>query len=155
MTLPYRPNVGIMLLNEQNRVFMGYRNPEKGTNDFPWQMPQGGIDKGEEVVVAAQRELFEETGIQNVEILGQTEEPFCYDFPPWSDSYQVTYQGQAQYWVLMRYKGDDVKADFEKRRDKEFSDFKWEEIDFVLRQIVPFKKEVYEKMLAYFAPMIK
>ena len=152
MTLPYRPNVGIMVLNEQNLVFMG-RRAEDG--DFPWQMPQGGIDPAEDLVSAAKRELFEETGIHEVEVLGQMDEAICYDFPAWTTSYKGIYQGQAQKWVLMRYKGKDARADFEKRRDKEFSDFKWEEIDFVLRQIVPFKRDVYEKVLAFFAPLMK
>ena len=152
MNLPYRSNVGIMLIDVQNHVLMGRRSEE---GDFPWQMPQGGIDSGEDLVSAAQRELFEETGIKEVEILGQMEEAICYDFPPWATSYKGIYRGQAQQWVLMRYKGTDARADFEKRRDKEFSDFKWEEIDFVLGQIVPFKRFVYEKVLAFFAPLLK
>ena len=148
--LPYRPNVGLMVLNAQGYVFTGQRL------DYPsaaWQMPQGGIDEGEDARAAAFRELKEETGIsaEMVEILAQSTDWISYDFPAElaKKLWKGGYRGQKQRWFLMRFAGPDNLIDIE-TEEPEFSEWRWMAPDELLDNIVPFKRGVYQQVLDEF-----
>ncbi len=154
----YRPCVGIMLLNPQGQVWIGRRIASKRSNDpngagLWWQMPQGGIDKGEEPLEAAFRELHEETGIEReqVTLLAETHGWHRYDLPEnvVGRKWGGRYRGQAQKWFLLRYDGPDSAIDIAKH-DLEFARWRWSSADEVLRDIVPFKRAVYDKVIAEF-----
>jgi len=149
--LPYRPNVGLMVLNAQGHVFTGQRL------DYPsaaWQMPQGGIDEGEDARVAAFRELKEETGISSemVEILAQSSDWISYDFPAElaKKLWKGGYRGQRQRWFLMRFAGPDNLINIE-TEEPEFSEWCWMAPDELLDNIVPFKRAVYQQVLDEFS----
>lgn len=148
--LPYRPCVGVMLMNAQGNLFVGQRKE----SDVPaWQMPQGGIDKGENPSKAALRELEEETGVSKdlVEIVDITEEWVKYDLPDnlIGKVWKGKYRGQKQKWVLMRYLGTDVQINIATEHP-EFSEWRWLQPNDVLAEIVPFKRAVYETVLETF-----
>lgn len=149
-SLPYRPCVGVMLMNAQGKLFVGQRKE----SDVPaWQMPQGGIDKGENPSKAALRELEEETGVSKdlVEIVDITEEWVKYDLPDnlIGKVWKGKYRGQKQKWVLMRYLGTDVQINIATEHP-EFSEWRWLQPNDVLAEIVPFKRAVYETVLETF-----
>lgn len=150
--LPYRPNVGVMVLNRDGLMFTARR---KDTPDA-WQMPQGGIDKGETAREAALRELKEEIGTNNVEILAVSRGIHRYDLPPdlvgrvWGGKWR----GQEQTWFLVRLLGDDSEIDIDTKHP-EFDAWRWSDADDLLKWIVPFKRPVYEAVLAEFASLIK
>ena len=152
--LPYRSNAGLMLLNKQGEVFTGKR---LDTPDA-WQMPQGGIDKGEAPEAAALRELAEETGIapEIVEILAITPDWIKYDFPPevaqklWTTkSGKAKYRGQQQRWFLLRFHGDDSQIKID-TPEPEFSEWRWMPPAMVLKSIVPFKRDLYQQVFNNF-----
>lgn len=154
--LPYRPCVGIMLLNSSNKVWIGRRAMKRSVQqDEPgsWQMPQGGIDKGEDPLPAALRELEEETGISDVEVIGQTEDWLTYDLPDHlvGKALKGKYCGQKQKWFAMRYLGDDSAIDLSKAEDDEFDDWRWEDAAQLPGLIVEFKRPVYEEVVKHFA----
>lgn len=154
--LPYRPCVGIMLLNSSNKVWIGRRAMKRSVQqDEPgsWQMPQGGIDKGEDPLPAALRELEEETGISDVEVVGQTEDWLTYDLPDHlvGKALKGKYCGQKQKWFAMRYLGDDSAIDLSKAEDDEFDDWRWEDAAQLPGLIVEFKRPVYEQVVEHFA----
>jgi len=147
---PYRPCVGVMLINAEGRIFAGQRL------DSPvaaWQMPQGGIDEGEKPRKAALRELAEETGIAPdlVEPIAKSSDWVTYDLPPdllgrvWGGRYR----GQKQRWFLLRYLGRDDQIDIATEHP-EFSEWRWVTADEMIAAIVPFKREVYQKVVAEF-----
>ncbi|MBY6201461.1 RNA pyrophosphohydrolase [Maritalea mobilis] len=146
--LPYRPCVGVVLTDGQGRVFAGQR----ADMDTPaWQMPQGGIDKGETPVKAALRELREETGVKrkHVTVLGETADWLPYDLPPEVLPYRGKYRGQSQKWVLMRLDAGDDVIDLT-HEDVEFSEWRWMTGEDLLTLIVPFKRDIYEAVLTEF-----
>ena len=148
--LPYRPCVGVMLMNGQGEVFVGQRID----NEAPaWQMPQGGVDKGEAPRDAALRELWEETGVapELVSVEAETEEWLPYDLPHdiVPRIWKGRYRGQEQKWFLLRFHGSDDQVNIATDHP-EFSTWRWLAADEVVGQIVPFKRDVYEKVLSAF-----
>lgn len=148
--LPYRPCVGVMLVNTDGQVFVGQR---KDWKDPAWQMPQGGIDDGETPLQAALRELWEETGVTTdlVTVEAETLDWVTYELPHeivpkmWGGKYR----GQKQKWVLMRFNGTDDQVDIATEHP-EFSEWRWLPADELLDTIVPFKRAVYESVLSEF-----
>ena len=149
-SLPYRPCVGIVLIDARGLVFAGQRidNPSPA-----WQMPQGGIDDGETPREAAYRELWEETGVtrDKVEFVGKTHGWVTYDLPPellgkiWGGKYR----GQRQKWFLFRFKGQDADVKIASEHP-EFSTWRWILVDEMVESIVPFKRAVYEEVVRSF-----
>ena len=154
--LPYRPCVGVMLVNPAGKVFVGQRIDSKEGDR--WQMPQGGIDDGEDVLAAAFRELAEETGIDEsrATILATTSNELLYDLPDellgklWGGQYR----GQRQTWVQMRFTGEDGDVDLAAHDPPEFLAWKWAEPEEILDLIVPFKRRVYRAVLDEFRELI-
>ena len=152
--LPYRPCVGVMLVNREGRVFVGQRR------DWPepaWQMPQGGIDDGETARDAALRELEEETGVSRdlVHVDHETEGWIPYDLPPEivNTRWNGRFRGQEQKWFLMRFLGSDDQVDIE-TAEPEFSVWRWAEPKDLVPGIVPFKREVYIRVVNELGPLI-
>jgi putative (di)nucleoside polyphosphate hydrolase len=154
--LPYRACAGFMLVNAEGLVFVGQRI-DPSAQGF-WQMPQGGIDKGEDVQAAALRELHEETGVAEnlVEIIAQGAQPFLYDLPPelLGKVWKGKYRGQEQYWFLGRFLGSDADIDLEAHDPPEFNVWKWVAPADLPALIVPFKRDVYAALVAEFGPLI-
>ncbi|KNG93930.1 RNA pyrophosphohydrolase [Pseudaestuariivita atlantica] len=151
--LPFRPNVGIMLRNADGLVFTAQRK-DRPAGTEAWQMPQGGIDKGEDPQAAALRELEEETGIPPTLVRVEAEAPdwIEYDLPPelqgrlWGGKWR----GQTQKWFLMRFTGSDDCIDIFKY-DHEFTEWRWSPVDALIPNIVPFKRDVYARVIDSFA----
>lgn len=146
---PYRPCVGIMLFNADGHVFVGKRVDVDGDH---WQMPQGGIDKGETPQQAALRELQEEVGTNKAEILAESAEWHHYDLPPALSRkvWKGRFRGQKQRWFAMRFTGQDADIDLEAHK-AEFSAWQWVPVDRLNDLIIPFKRDVYRALVAEFA----
>ena len=142
--LPLRNGVGIVVLNKQNKVFVAKRidNPK----DF-WQMPQGGIDQGEDFLTAAYRELEEETSIKNVELIQEIDGTTTYELPKHllGIIWKGKYKGQKQKWFLMRYLGEDSEINI-KTRKPEFLEWQWIDLGMITEVVVDFKLHVYEEL---------
>ncbi len=155
-SLPYRPCAGFMLVNRDGLVFVGERI-DPSAHGY-WQMPQGGIDPGEDVLSAALRELHEETGIgpDLVEVLARGSRPFLYDLPPelLGRVWKGRYRGQEQHWFLGRFLGADSDINLAAHNPPEFHAWKWVEPPRLPDLIVPFKRAVYAAVVAEFAPLI-
>ena len=144
-TLPLRTGVGIIVLNKQNKIFVGKRKDNPGDK---WQMPQGGVDEGEDYITAMRRELLEETSIQNIEIVKEIEKIYQYELPAnlvgiiWKGKYR----GQKQKWFIIRFLGDEKEINLNTKH-AEFIDWKWIEPKFLPEVIVNFKKDLYINLL--------
>ena len=149
-TLPYRPGAGVMLLNRDNKVFVAQRID---STLEAWQMPQGGLEPGENPEEGALRELEEETGISRdkVEIVAVAPAPLTYDLPPdlVGKLWKGRWRGQQQHWYLARFLGEDGDVNIETEQP-EFRAWKWADPDELPKMIVPFKKDLYEAVLAAF-----
>lgn len=150
-SLPYRPCVGVMLLNHTGQVFVGQR---LDTTLEAWQMPQGGIDPGEEPLATAIRELGEETGIapELLELIAEAPGQFFYDLPPElvGKVWKGKYRGQAQHWFLFRFLGSDADVRIETAHP-EFRAWRWADPSDLSALIVPFKRKLYEDVIAAFS----
>jgi putative (di)nucleoside polyphosphate hydrolase len=154
-TLPYRPAAGIMLLNPECKVWVGLRIDNVAE---AWQMPQGGLDPGEDAEQGALRELEEETGISAdmVEIVARASRTFDYDLPPElvGKLWKGRYRGQRQTWFLLRFTGEDEQITLDMPHP-EFRAWKWADPRDLPELIVPFKKQLYRDVLEEFAPFLK
>ena len=146
--LPYRPCVGIMLFNRHGKVFVGKRIDQTVEG---WQMPQGGIDKGETPRQAVLRELQEEVGTDKAEIIGEMDDWVTYDLPKHlvGLAFHGKYKGQRQKWFALRFTGKDTDIDLT-AHEPEFSDFQWVSLAELPGLIVPFKRETYKAVIAAF-----
>ena len=141
-SLPFRKGVGIIVLNKYNKIFVAKRidNPK----NF-WQMPQGGVDKGEDFLSAAYRELEEETSIKKVELIKEIDETTTYELPSHllGIIWKGKFKGQKQKWFLMRYLGNDNEININTNKP-EFLEWKWIDLDMITDVVVDFKLEVYK-----------
>lgn len=147
--LPYRPCVGIMLVNADNQVFVARRIDQQVE---AWQMPQGGIDAGEDPETAVFREMKEEIGTDNAEILAVTEGWINYDLPDdlVGKVWKGRYRGQTQKWFLLRFNGDDSEIDIATEHP-EFDAWRWASFADLPDLVIPFKRESYQQVMAAFA----
>ena len=143
--LPLRTGVGIIVLNKQNKIFVGKRKDSPGDK---WQMPQGGVDEGEDYISAMKRELLEETSIQNIEIIKEIDKIYQYELPEnlvgiiWKGKYR----GQKQKWFITRFLGEEKEINLNTKHP-EFIDWKWIEPKLLPEVIVNFKKDLYVNLL--------
>ena len=143
--LPFRTGVGIIVLNKQNQIFVGKRKDNPGDK---WQMPQGGVDEGEDYITAMKRELLEETSIQNIEIIKEIDKIYQYELPEnlvgiiWKGKYR----GQKQKWFITRFLGEEKEINLNTKH-AEFIDWKWIEPKLLPEIIVNFKKDLYLNLL--------
>lgn len=154
-SLPYRPNVGIMLANQNGLIFVGQRLDS--IDSAAWQMPQGGIDSGETEEEAAFRELAEETGVseEHVTLIARAKEEYIYDLPEelMGKLWKGKWRGQRQMWFLMRFIGEDSDVNIATEH-AEFAAWKWVKPEELPGLIVPFKKRIYEGLIREFGNLI-
>jgi putative (di)nucleoside polyphosphate hydrolase len=145
----YRPCVGIALFNKDGLVFTGQRIDTPGA----WQMPQGGIDRREDIETAARRELREEIGTDNIDIIKVIEEKQRYDLPDHlKHLWHGRYKGQEQTWVVARFLGAESEINLRAHTPPEFSSWKWMKLEETINFIVPFKKQVYSRVIELISP---
>ncbi|MCD2175906.1 RNA pyrophosphohydrolase [Rhizobium sp. C4] len=161
--LPYRPCVGVMVINRDGLVWAGRRIPEENSeyDGSPqlWQMPQGGIDKGEEPLEAAWRELYEETGIKSASLLAEAPDWINYDLPAQliGIGLKGKYRGQTQRWFAFRFEGSEDEIAINPPpggHSAEFDAWEWKRMEELPELIVPFKREVYLKVVAAFRHLV-
>ena len=143
--LPLRTGVGIIVLNKQNKIFVGKRKDNPGDK---WQMPQGGVDKNENFLSAMKRELYEETSIKSIKVLKELDGLFEYELPQnlLGIIWKGRFRGQKQKWFIARFIGKNNEINV-KTKKPEFIEWKWIKMDELPKVIVDFKKDVYEKIL--------
>jgi putative (di)nucleoside polyphosphate hydrolase len=146
---PYRPGVGILLFNKEGRVFVGERIDNPGA----WQMPQGGIDEGEDIEIAVFREMQEEIGTRNAKIRGVMNEWLFYDIPLHTANklWDAKYRGQKQKWVALEFLGTDDEINLRAYDHPEFGQWKWIELNALIDYIVPFKRDMYRRIIEEFS----
>jgi len=157
-TLAYRPCAGVLLFNRVGEVFVARRIDTVGTAlAQAWQMPQGGIDKGEDPEQAALRELAEETGVSSAEVVGRTADWLPYDFPDeiLANASLGKWRGQKQLWFACRFTGSDGEIDLEAHGEPEFDRWRWAPLADLPDLIVPFKKVVYSQVVAELGPVVR
>ena len=149
--LPYRNGVGIMLINDNKKIFVGKRIDNKSA----WQMPQGGVDQDENIVDAAKRELKEETGVSSIKIIKKSDKIYTYDLPDYllGKIWKGRFKGQEQTWFLAQFLGEDGEINLD-QKNAEFKKWKWVNIDELPDLIVPFKKELYQELVKEFKSFI-
>ena len=162
LELPFRPCVGVMVINPAGLVWVGRRADMPGEAEGPghwWQMPQGGIDEGEDPRRAALRELYEETGMRSVEVIGETRDWLAYDLPPElvGVAWGGRYRGQRQKWFAVRFTGPESEIDIGPRpgHTVEFEAWQWSPPGELVDRIVPFKREVYRRVVAELGPLAR
>ena len=145
----YRPGVGLMILNPRKEIFLGRRNNESKKY---WQMPQGGIEKGETPINAAMREMQEEVGTNNCKILAETKKWNFYTIPfrVKSSNWDQKYVGQMQKWFLVKFLGNDLDIDILSSNIPEFKEWKWENSSKIIELAVPFKRRLYASVINEF-----
>lgn len=150
--LPYRPGVGMMIVNKHNKIFVGKRVDSKGEN---WQMPQGGIDLGETPSSAALREMAEEIGTNQGRIMAESRYWYSYDVPKFLTAklWGGNFRGQKQKWFLIRFTGRDEDININTEHP-EFQDWRWVEINELEHIIVPFKARLYKAVIEEFKPVL-
>lgn len=155
MTKGYRPNVGMMIINTDKKVLMCTRIHSEG-QAYRLQMPQGGIDKGETPAQAVYREMREEIGLthQDVRFMATTRKWYKYDLPD-TAHHRKSIRGQKQKWFLFLLVSPDSKIDFTTDKFQEFEGFEWVPLDEVSNRVIPFKKEVYDLVIAEFRPFVE
>ena len=159
----YRRNAGVALVNAKDEVFIGRRKKERGValaDGREWQMPQGGVDEGEEPFAAALRELYEETNVRSVKLIAEAPEWLAYDLPENARRrFGGRYLGQTQKWFLFRFEGEDAEIDIHRpaggAHSPEFADWRWERWEALPELVVPFKREIYRQVVAWFAPLCR
>ncbi|MBS0363224.1 MAG: RNA pyrophosphohydrolase [Proteobacteria bacterium] len=149
----YRPNVGVVLFHPDRRVWLGRRANTPGPHN--WQFPQGGVDPGEDLEVAARRELAEETGARRAVLLKQTTDWMAYDFPPGHGGSKVLrgWKGQKQVWFAFRFEGDENEFDLAAHGPPEFDAWRWAYLEEAAELIVPFKREAYRRVVEAFGDL--
>ena len=151
--LPLRVGVGAIVLNKENKIFVGKRTDQPHNNK--WQMPQGGVNDGEDLISAVKRELDEEIGIKNINILKELDEWTEYELPHYllGKIWKGKYRGQKQKWFVMKFEGNDDEINLGTDRP-EFIDWKWVKPENLPKIIVDFKKKLYERLLLKIRPFI-
>ena len=160
--LPYRPCVGVMLINAEGRVFVGRRADRaaapEGIGTW-WQMPQGGLDESEDPEAAARCELAEETGVRSARFLAQTREWLTYDLPSelLGIAWQGRYRGQKQMWFAARFEGEESEIDIGPREghEPEFDAWRWVKLSELPTLVVPFKRNVYLSVIEEFGALVR
>ncbi len=149
--LPYRKGVGMMVFNDDKKIFVGKRID----NQKAWQMPQGGVDENEDCLSAARRELYEETGIQSIRVIEKSKEKYTYDLPEYllGKIWKGKYKGQRQRWFLIKFLGPDSEINLN-QKFAEFNEWKWVDIDELPKIIVTFKKKLYLSLIKEFYDFI-
>ncbi|ESQ77305.1 RNA pyrophosphohydrolase [Asticcacaulis sp. AC402] len=157
MTAPtgYRPNVGVVVFNRDGQVWIGHRFGMAG--DYAWQFPQGGIDEGEDLEEAARRELYEETGIKTIDLIGRTKDWVIYDFPAdvlAQGKIGKNFKGQKQIWFAFRFTGEDSEVDLNAHHEQEFSRWEWCDMACVIDRVVHFKRDSYRQVIKEFEGLV-
>jgi putative (di)nucleoside polyphosphate hydrolase len=161
--LPYRPCVGLTVFNREGHVFVGRRldGPEHTDATHVWQMPQGGLDPGEDTYACALRELHEETNIRSVKHLATIDDWLTYDIPAEivGQAWKGAYRGQTQKWFALRFTGKDSEIDVKHpgggKHKAEFVDWRWASLDTLPDLVVPFKRSIYVRVVKEFASLAK
>ncbi len=159
-SLPYRPCVGICLINRVGLVWIGRRANEGLVEHVApgheWQMPQGGIDPGEDPFEAAKRELWEETNVRTATLIAEAPDWYTYDIPRSvvGERWRFKWRGQTQKWFAFRFDGDESEIDIDNppAGEREFAEWRWEPLANLPGMIIPFKKPVYDRVAEAFAP---